>query len=61
VRKEAIRIEKVIVHILDALSGLPALSDTPLEFGSELADFLKEHGLYFQNVFQVKLIHSHIL
>jgi len=43
VRKEAIRIEKVIVHILDALSGLPALSDTPLEFGSELADFLKEH------------------
>lgn len=41
--KEDIRIKKVIVHILDSTIGMPVLSDTELEFGSEFADFLKEH------------------
>ncbi len=41
--KEDIRIKKVIVHILDSTVGMPVLSDTELEYGSEFADFLKEH------------------
>lgn len=41
--KEEIRIKQVIVHIMDATVGMPVLSDTVIEFGSELADFLKEH------------------
>lgn len=41
--KEEIYIRKVIVHIMDNMVGMPILSDTPLEFGSEFADFLKEH------------------
>lgn len=42
-RKENIRIEKAIVHILDSTIGMPVLSDTELEYGSEFADFVKEH------------------
>ena len=41
--KEEIRIEKVIIHILDSLVGMPVLSDTEIDFGSDFADFLKEH------------------
>ncbi len=41
--KEDIRIKNVIVHILDSTIGMPVLSDTQLEYGSEVADFLKEH------------------
>ena len=41
--KENIRIRKVIVHIMDSTIGMPVLSDTELEYGSELADFVKEH------------------
>ncbi len=41
--KEEIRIEKVIIHILDSMVGMPVLSDTEIEFGSDFADFLKEH------------------
>ena len=41
--KEDIRIKKVIVHILDSTVGMPVLSDQELEYGSEFADFLKEH------------------
>lgn len=41
--KEDIRIRKVIVHILDSMVGLPVLSDTEIEFGSDFADFLREH------------------
>ncbi|MGN0330733.1 MAG: nucleoid-associated protein [Kineothrix sp.] len=41
--KEDIRIKKVIVHILDATVGMPVLSDQELDYGSEFADFLKEH------------------
>lgn len=41
--KEDIRIKRVIVHIMDSTIGMPVLSDTELEYGSEIADFLKEH------------------
>ena len=41
--KEEIRIEKVILHILDATVGMPVLSDTEIDFGSDFSDFLKEH------------------
>lgn len=43
IQKEDIRIKKVIVHILDSLTGLPVLSDTEIECGSDFADFLREH------------------
>lgn len=42
-QKEDIRIKRVIVHIMDSLVGLPVLSDTEIEFGSDFADFLREH------------------
>lgn len=41
--KEDIRIKKVILHILDSTIGMPVLSDEEIEYGSEFADFLKEH------------------
>lgn len=41
--KEDIRIKNVIVHILDSTIGMPVLSDTELEYGSEIAEFLREH------------------
>ena len=41
--KEDIRIKKVIVHICDSTIGMPVLSDQELEYGSEFAEFLKEH------------------
>lgn len=41
--QEDIRIKNVIVHILDSTIGMPVLSDTELEYGSQIAEFLKEH------------------
>lgn len=41
--KEEIRIKKIIVHILDSMVGMPVLSDTLIDFGSEFAEFIKEH------------------
>ena len=41
--KEEIRIIQMIVHILDATVGLPVLSDTLLEYGSDFGDFVREH------------------
>ena len=41
--KENIRIKKAIVHIMDSTIGMPVLSDTELEYGSDFADFIKEH------------------
>lgn len=43
IAKEEIRIKEVIVHIMDAAAGLPILSDSCLEYGSDFADFLREH------------------
>ena len=42
-QKEDIRIEAVIVHICDSLVGMPVLSDQVVDFGSEFAEFLREH------------------
>ncbi len=41
--KEEIRIKKVIVHILDSTIGMPVLSDRELDYGSEIAEFVREH------------------
>ncbi len=38
-----IRIKQAIVHILDSTLAMPVLSDTVLDYGSDLADFLKGH------------------
>ncbi len=42
-QKEDIRIKRVIIHIMDSMVGMPVLSDTEIEFGSDFADFLREH------------------
>ncbi|EOT27054.1 hypothetical protein C805_01157 [Eubacterium sp. 14-2] len=41
--KGEIRLRKVIVHILDSTVGMPVLSDTLLDYGSDFGDFLREH------------------
>ncbi len=41
--KGDIYIKDSVVHILDSSVGMPVLSDSLLEFGSDFADFLKEH------------------
>lgn len=41
--KDDIRIKQVIVHILDGTVGMAVLSDTQVDFGSEFAEFLREH------------------
>lgn len=41
--KEEIRIKQVIIHIMDATVGMPVLSDEAIEFGSEFAEFVREH------------------
>lgn len=41
--KEEIRIKNIIVHIMDATVGLPVLSDAELEYGSDFADFVRDH------------------
>ena len=43
--KGEIRLRKVIVHILDSTVGLPVLSDTLLDYGSDFEDFLRGHIL----------------
>ena len=43
--KENIRINRIIVHILDPTIGMPVLSDAELEFGSEVADFAREPAM----------------
>ena len=42
-QKEDIRIRHVIVHILDSTVGLPVLSEREIEFGSDFAEFLRDH------------------
>ena len=41
--KDEIIIRKAIVHILDSTIGMPVLSDTLLEAGPDLNDFLRGH------------------
>ena len=41
--KEEIKIQQAVVHILDSALGMPVLSDTLLDCGSDFSDFLKSH------------------
>lgn len=41
--KGDIHIKNAVVHILDSFVGLPVLSDTQMEFGTDMADFLEGH------------------
>lgn len=41
--KEDIRIKKMIVHIMDSSIGMPVLSDTEFVYGSEVAEFVRDH------------------
>lgn len=41
--KDEIRINKVIVHILDSVLPAPVLSDNEIEHGSEFSDFIRNH------------------
>lgn len=43
ITKEEIRFSHMVVHILDGTVGLPVLSDTELEYGSDFADFIRAH------------------
>lgn len=43
ITKEEIRIKNVIVHIMDSTVGMPVLSDSELDYGSDFADFIREH------------------
>lgn len=36
-----IRIDRVIIHILDSSVGIPVLSDVEVEHGSDFNDFLR--------------------
>ena len=40
--KEEIKIQQAVVHILDSALGMPVLSDTLLDCGSDFSDFLKK-------------------
>ncbi|MBQ6814396.1 MAG: nucleoid-associated protein [Lachnospiraceae bacterium] len=41
--KGDIYLKDTVVHILDSSVGMPVLSDSLLQYGSDFADFLKEH------------------
>lgn len=41
--KDDIYLKDTIVHILDSSVGMPVLSDSLLQYGSDFADFLREH------------------
>lgn len=41
--KEEIYLRRVIVHIMDVNAGMAVLSDSEIEFESDLAEFIKEH------------------
>lgn len=41
--KDEIIIRNAIIHILDSSVGMPVLSDTVLELGPDLNDFIREH------------------
>ena len=41
--KGDIYLKDTVVHILESTVGMPVLSDSLLQYGSDFADFLKEH------------------
>ena len=42
-QKEDIRLNQVIIHIMDSTMGMPVLSDQILEYGSDFGDFVRAH------------------
>ncbi len=57
--KGEIRLRKVIVHILDSTVGMPVLSDTLLDYGSDFGDFLREHIYKIQSTDDKKTCEFH--
>ena len=41
--KDDIIIREAVIHILDSMVGMPVLSDSLLEMGPDLCDFLRNH------------------
>ena len=41
--KEEIYLRRVIVHIMDVNAGMAVLSDKEMDYGADLAEFIKEH------------------
>lgn len=54
-RKDDIIMKLGIVHILDGTTGMPVLSDCPIDMGSNLSDFLKFHIEKFTESDDVKV------
>lgn len=52
--KDDIIMKLGIVHILDSSVGMPVLSDSPIDMGSNLCDFLKAHIEKFTESDEVK-------
>ena len=42
-QKEDIRLQQVIIHIMDSSMGMPVLSDQVLDHGSDFGDFIRAH------------------
>ena len=54
-----IRIDRVIIHILDSSVGIPVLSDVEVEHGSDFNDFLRAHIERIAGGDDTKLFHFH--
>lgn len=52
--REDIRLRYTIIHILDSTIGTPVLSNSLLDHGSELGDFLRSHIVRVMNSDEVK-------
>lgn len=56
IRQEDIYLKNTIVHILDSTVGMPVLSDTELEHGSDFAGFIKAHIAKITPVVDLKIL-----
>ena len=54
--KEEIKIQQAVVHILDSTLGMPVLSDTLLDCGSDFSDFLKSHIFKIDSSDEIKIV-----
>jgi len=59
INKEDIYFKNIIVHILDSTVGMPVLSDTELEHGSDFGDFIREHIYKIISGDDIKTCHFH--
>lgn len=59
IEKESIYLKQMIIHILDSTVGMPVLSDTELESGSDFGDFVREHIYRLLSGDDVKTCHFH--